>query len=135
MKQFNLEIITPEKVAYKAEVAAITLPGTKGEFQVLFNHTPLVSTFEIGVVKVIIDEKNEIAFATSGGSVEIKDNHVLVLADTLEKPEQIDIDRAKDSAERARKRLASEKKEEIDTARAEASLTRAVNRLKIAKTF
>lgn len=133
MKQFNLEIITPEKVAYKAEVVGITLPGTNGEFQVLFNHAPLVSTFEVGIIKILVDENKGIAFATSGGTVDIKDNNVLVLANTLERPDQIDIDRAKESAERARKRLASEKKAEIDASRAEASLTRALNRLKVAR--
>lgn len=135
MKQFNLEIITPEKVAYKAEVVGITLPGTNGEFQVLFNHAPLVSTFEVGVIKVLVDENTGVLFATSGGTVDIKENNVLVLANSLERPDQIDIDRAKDSAERARKRLSAEKKEEIDSARAEASLTRAINRLKVAKSF
>jgi F-type H+-transporting ATPase subunit epsilon len=133
MKQFNLEIITPEKVAYKAEVVGITLPGTNGEFQVLFNHAPLVSTFEVGIIKILVDENTGIAFATSGGTVDIKDNNVLVLANTLERPDQIDIDRAKESAERARKRLTSEKKAEIDASRAEASLTRALNRLKVAR--
>lgn len=130
MKQINLEIITPSKQAFKGEVKSITVPGSAGSFQVLFNHAPLLSTFEIGRVKLVDLEDKEIEFATSGGTVEVMENKILLLADSLESKEEIDIDRAKKSYDRAKERLSSKNRKEVDQLRAETSLARSINRLK-----
>ncbi len=132
MKQLNVEIITPSKSVYKGEAKSITLPGTIGNFQVLFNHAPLLSSLEIGKIKIELPDEKFIVFATGGGTVEVRDNKVLVLADSVEEISDIDIDRAKQSYQRAKERLAQKNKGEIDLARAEASLQRAINRMKLA---
>ncbi|MCX7875592.1 MAG: ATP synthase F1 subunit epsilon [Melioribacteraceae bacterium] len=129
MKEINLEIITPSKQAYKGLVKSITIPGTLGSFQVLFNHAPLLSTFEIGKIKIEEVSGNEIEFATGGGSVEVLENKILILADSLEAKEEIDLERAKSSYQRAKERLAN-RKNDLDVLRAEASLQRALNRIK-----
>jgi F-type H+-transporting ATPase subunit epsilon len=130
MKEINVEIITPSKSAYKGNVKSINIPGTSGNFQVLFNHAPLLSSFEIGKIKIVDMEGKTIEFATSGGTVEVKNNTVLVLADSVEALEEIDVERAKKSYERAKERLSSGSKGDIDIMRAELSLQRAVNRMK-----
>ena len=130
MKQINLEIITPSKQAFKGEVKSLTVPGSAGSFQVLFNHAPLLSTFEIGRVKLVDLEDKEIEFATSGGTVEVMENKILLLADSLESKDEIDSDRAKKSYTRAKERLSSVNRKEVDLLRAEASLARSINRLK-----
>ena len=128
MADINLEIITPEKAVLKDQVDSITIPGTVGSFQVLKNHAPLISNFEIGVITV--KKNGEIShFTTSGGTVEVNDNNVLVLADTAENIEIIDVSRAEQAQKRAEERLARKHKEEIDEIRAEAALKRALNRL------
>lgn len=132
MKEFYLEIVTPVKPRFKGEVTSVILPGIKGEFQVLFNHAPLITDLLPG--RIIIRQNNsDILFATSGGTAQIKNNHVTVLLDTLENASEIDINRASDSANRAKERLSINNKEKIDTARAEASLNRALVRIKVAK--
>lgn len=131
MKEFNLEIVTPVKPLFKGEVTSVIFPGTKGEFQVLFDHAPLISTLTPG--RIIIRLKDsDLLYVTSGGTVQIKDNKVLALLDSFEKTEDIDLIRAKKSAERAKERLSSPNKENIDVARAEASLSRALVRIKFA---
>lgn len=75
-------------------------------------------------------ENNSIEFATGGGTVEIKNNKVLVLADSVETAEEIDIERAKQSYERAKERLSNRSRGDIDITRAELALQRALNRLK-----
>ncbi len=130
MKQINLEIITPSKQAFKGEVKSLAVPGSAGSFQVLFNHAPLLSTFEIGRVKLVDLEDKEIEFATSGGTVEVMENKILLLADSLESKDEIDSDRAKKSYTRAKERLSSVNRKEVDLLRAEASLARSINRLK-----
>jgi len=130
MKKLSVEIITPSKNAFKGDVKSITLPGTLGNFQVLFNHAPLLSSLEIGRIKIEDSDNKVIEFTTGGGTVEIKNNKVLVLADSVEYEEEIDIDRAKKSYERAKERIANRGKGDIDITRAELSLQRALNRLK-----
>ncbi|NMB82564.1 MAG: ATP synthase F1 subunit epsilon [Ignavibacteria bacterium] len=133
MKELNVEIITPSKSAFNGKVKSISLQGTLGNFQVLFNHAPLLSTFEIGKIKIVGLDDKETEFATSGGTVEVLSNKILVLADSFESKEEIDIERAEKSLQRAKERMANRNKEKIDEARAEASLKRAINRIKFSQ--
>ncbi|MHC1739104.1 MAG: ATP synthase F1 subunit epsilon [Ignavibacteriaceae bacterium] len=131
MKEFNLELVTPAKPLFKGEVTSVVFPGSKGEFQVLFNHSPIISTLVPG--RIIVRQSDiDTLYSTSGGIVEIKDNKVTALLDSLEKAEEIDIVRATKSAERAKERLSSASRETINVARAEASLSRALVRIKVA---
>lgn len=135
MAQLQLEIITPNKISYKGDVQAVTVPGTLGSFQILYNHAPIISTFEIGVIKVEISNNEKIFFATSGGTVEVLNNNIRILADSLEAVESIDIERAKRALERANQRLAEKGSGNIDVKRAEAALARAMNRIKLVEKF
>ena len=132
MKELHVEVITPSHEAYNGDAESITIPGTMGSFQVLHNHAPLMSSFEIGKIKIKSTANTETVYATSGGTVEVKDNKVLVLAETFESLEDIDIERAKRAKERAEERLSITKRKEFDVERAELALKRAINRLKIA---
>lgn len=133
MSELFLEIISPSKQVFSGQIKSITVPGTKGRFQVLKNHAPIISTFEIGMIKVDLPEKPKY-FATAGGTIEVLNNKVLVLADSIESADEIDIDRAKRAKERAEKRLA-EKTPDIDVVRAQTSLARALNRIKIKELY
>lgn len=130
MKELKLEIITPTKVAFSGDVKSLTVPGSLGSFQVLYNHAPLISTFDIGRIKFESDGVKESDFATSGGTIEVKNNVILLLADSLESRDEIDVQRAQDAFKRAKERLGNRSKDEINQIRAEAALARAINRLK-----
>ena len=130
-KILQLEIVTPRRVVFKGEVTSFSAPGVVGGFQVLYNHAPLLSLLEIGKVKIKEASGTEFHYAISGGFVEVRENHVLLLAETAERTDEIDAQRAKSSRDRAQKRMA-EKKSDIDFERARFALYRALNRLKIA---
>jgi F-type H+-transporting ATPase subunit epsilon len=130
-KTLHVEIVTPKRVVYKGEVTSFSAPGVVGGFQVLYNHAPLLSSLKIGEVKITDVTGTEVHYAISGGFVEIRDNKVLLLAETAERVDEIDTERAKSSRDRAQKRI-EEKKQEIDVERARLALYRALNRLKIA---
>lgn len=130
-KTFKLEIVTPQKVVYNGSVVSFTAPGTVGSFQVLHNHAPLLSSIGIGQIKVVDDRGQEARYATSGGFVEVRENHVVTIAETAERADEIDVDRAKAALGRATLRLEG-KKSDIDLVRARAAMARAANRLKIA---
>jgi ATP synthase, F1 epsilon subunit (delta in mitochondria) len=135
MQSFNLEIITPAKLTLSSTVKSVTVPGTLGEFQVLYNHAPIISTLDVGRIKVIKEDDSVVYFATGGGTIEVLGNKVLVLADSIEEIDAIDVDRAKEALNRAKNRLSSSDKSKIDVARAEAALARAMNRIYLAEKF
>lgn len=130
-KIFKLEIITPKKVVFSGDVTSFSAPGVLGGFQVLKSHAPLLSSLSIGEVKVVDAAGNESRYATSGGFVEVHENKVILLAETAERSDEIDVQRAEAARKRARKRLAK-KRAEIDDNRARLALYRAMNRLKVA---
>ena len=134
MNELDLEIISPEKKVYSGKVKSVTIPGTKGNFQVLYNHAPLISTFEIGIIKLSLSDDSTLVFTTSGGSAEVLDNKVLILSDTIEPVESIDIERARRAKERAESRL-TQKEGIIDVDRARIALARALNRIKMSEKY
>ena len=130
-KAFKLEIVTPKRVVFSGEVTSFSAPGVVGGFQVLKNHAPLLSSIDVGEVKFADIAGIESHYAVSGGVVEVHDNKVVMLAETAERSDEIDVVRAQEARDRARKRLA-EKKSEVDFDRARVALFRALNRLKVA---
>ena len=134
MNELDLEIISPEKKVYSGKVKSVTIPGTKGNFQVLFNHAPLISTIEIGIIKLDLSDDSTRIFTTSGGSAEVLDNKVLILSDTVEPIDSIDVERAQNAKERAENRLTN-KGVIIDVDRARAALARALNRIKASEKY
>lgn len=131
-KAFSLEIVTPAKVVFQGEVTSLSAPGTLGGFQVLYNHAPLLSSMAVGVVKIRDTGGKDTLYATRGGFVEVKGNRAVVLAETAERADEIDVPRAKAALERAKQRLHSDDPG-IDIERARAALFRALNRLRLAE--
>ena len=132
MAQLNLNIITPSKTIFSGDVQSVTVPGTDGNFQILKNHAPIISTLEIGLVKVELPDGSTEFFSTGGGTVEVLNNKITLLADSIEKSNEIDPDRARAALNRAKQRLAAKADDKtIDAARAEAASARAQNRLNI----
>jgi F-type H+-transporting ATPase subunit epsilon len=134
MSELNLEIVTPSKSAFSGEIKSITVPGTKGRFQVLKNHAPIISTFEIGMIKVDLPDGKSDHYATAGGTIEVLDNKVIVLADSIELVSEIDEERAIKSKQRAEERLA-EKKSDLNITRAQIALARAINRINVREKY
>ncbi|MDD8017401.1 MAG: F0F1 ATP synthase subunit epsilon [Bacteroidota bacterium] len=130
-KNFQLDIVTPTRTVYTGEVQSFTAPGVMGSFQVLFNHAPLLSSIGVGEVKLTEVDGNKLHFATSGGFVEVKTNKVILLAESAERADEIDVDRAEKSKLRAEERL-TKKEKSTDIERAQIALTRSLNRLKLA---
>lgn len=131
-KAFHLEIITPQKVVYRGDATSVSAPGIQGGFQILFNHAPFISELTIGKIVFKDASGKDHLFATGGGFVEVNNNTVVVLADTAESPEEIDVERAKAARDRATDRLHT-REGGLDEDRARMALLRAVNRLRVAQ--
>lgn len=127
-EKLHLKIITHERVVFDEDVDEIYSKGTQGEFGILPNHIPFMSALEIGVTKIIQGGK-PVFFTTMGGVFQLKDNEAVILTQTAEKAEEIDVERAAESKKRAEERLEASAAD-IDTQRAEIALARALARLK-----
>jgi F-type H+-transporting ATPase subunit epsilon len=125
-----VEIVAPDKRVFHGEVQRVRAPGVEGSFSVLRDHAPMIAAIEIGPIILTTPDGDTITMATSGGFVEVLNNVVTVLAETVEPASEIDVDRARAAEERARKRLAESTG--ADRERAERALVRARNRLRVA---
>ncbi|CAM3344063.1 MULTISPECIES: F0F1 ATP synthase subunit epsilon [Saccharibacillus] len=132
MSTFLLEIVTPERLIYSGDVSRIIAKSVEGDMGVLPGHIPTVAPLQIGALTVQHDGKRS-HIAVHGGFLEVRRDKVVVLAESAELPESIDIDRARAARERAEMRLESGKmhQDEVDYMRAEVALKRALTRLDV----
>jgi F-type H+-transporting ATPase subunit epsilon len=128
---FKLSIVTPEKISYENEVQSLIVPGIGGYLGVLSNHAPLITAITPGKVSVKDSEGKELIMAVSDGFFEVSANHATLLVDSVEYAGEIDLERAREALERARKRM-RDSAGEIDLPRARRSYERAKNRLHVA---
>ena len=126
--RLTLEIATPTRLAVAETVDEIVIPGSQGYFGVLPGHAAFLTTLGVGELMYRIG-RDEHYLAVAGGFAEVRNDKVIVLADTAERPEEIDRARAERSRERAERRLAGRVEEEVDYNRALAALARALARL------
>ena len=129
--KIQLEVVTPERRVLAESVDMVTVPGLGGELGILPGHTPLISQLQTGVLTYVQDWKSS-QLHVSGGFVEVRDDHVAVLADVAERPEEIDAARAKQSRERLEKQLSAWTGTEEDFEVARAKLDRSLVRLQLA---
>jgi len=129
----RLEVVTPRGSVLSEDVDIVTAPGYGGEFGVLANHAPFLSTIKIGVMTYRQGHESE-QLMISGGFCKVSDNKITFLVETAETGRDIDVHRALRAKERAEKRLASaaSQQERVNQTRAEAALQRALARIRAA---
>jgi F-type H+-transporting ATPase subunit epsilon len=127
----RLSIVTAEREVFSDDVDEVIAPGVEGQLGILPHHAPLMTTLLPGEL-LVKQAGEEFYLAISGGFIEVRPDRVIVLADTAERVEEIDIARAEEAKRRAEARLA-EQAEGVDMARAEAALRRSLVRLQVAQ--
>ncbi len=130
-EKIQLEVVTPTGAVVSELVDIVTAPGIDGDFGVLANHAPFLSTIKIGTLTYENGNKRE-SLMISGGFCEVSDNKITFLVESAEVGSEIDVERAMRAKERAEKRLAqaAQQTDNFNRSRAEISLQRAVARLK-----
>jgi len=127
---FQLEIVTPEKKVVETAVEEIQIPGKNGYLGILPGHAPLITELAVGEVS-FRENATEQHLAVAWGFAEVLPNKVTILAETAERPSEIDVKRAREAKERAEQRLTSGDTS-VDVERALDSLHRAEARLDVA---
>ncbi len=133
-QQIRLEVVTPNGAVVSEDVDIVNAPGYGGDFGVLANHAPFLSTIRIGLLSYEQGKKRE-NLMISGGFCEVSNNKITFLVESAEIGQQIDVDRAMKAKERAEQRLAKAAQHDdlINRTRAEAALQRALARMKVSK--
>jgi F-type H+-transporting ATPase subunit epsilon len=131
MSTLLLEIVTPERKIYSRDVNMVIARGIEGELGILPNHIPLVTPLQIAPLIAKVEGEDDHVVAVHGGFMEVRKDKVVVLAESAELPEEIDVDRAARARERAEARLRELRNEKVDYVRAERALQRAILRLNV----
>ncbi|MCX5986174.1 MAG: F0F1 ATP synthase subunit epsilon [Chloroflexi bacterium] len=129
----HVEIIAAEQPILTIDVEVVVATTVSGQISVLPQHEPLLTLLAPGELR-LGRGANEMFLALAGGYLEVRDDHVTILADAAERAEDIDVARAEGSRERATARL-REARSNVDVVRASSALARAVSRLKAADRY
>ena len=129
--RLTLEVATPTRLVVADTADEVVIPGSEGYFGVLPGHAPLLATLGIGELMYRVG-RDEHYLAVACGFAEVRNDKVIVLADSAERPEEIDRARAEGSRDRAERRLAGRSESDVDYSRAMAALARALTRLQTA---
>lgn len=130
-KNFQLEIITPDRVFYEGEASMVEFTSVDGEMGVYKHHIPLTTVLMPGVVTITEPEGKKEA-AVHAGFVQILGEKITFLAEIAEWPDEIDVSRAEAAKARAEERLRNHT-QEVDVARAEIALKKALVRINVKK--
>lgn len=131
MSTFTLSVLAADRPFYSGECVSLVVPTPGGRYGVLAHHGNTIAAVVPGLLEFTLPDGEKRTAAVSEGMFKIENNEVLILVDSAERPEDIDISRAQRSAEEARERLL-QKKSIIEHRAAEAYLARALNRIKVA---
>ena len=130
-KTFLLEILTLQQLFLREEARFVIAPGQEGVFEILPNHASYVFALKPGPLRIRTPEGRDKYVAVGGGVLVVQKERTTVLTRSAERPEGIDLERARRAKERAEERL-RQKTPDVDLARAQAALQRALARLKVA---
>ena len=128
--KIKFKIATAERVVYEDLIDQLSLPTPMGEITILPHHIHLISSVSPGEI-VVKKEKEEVYMAISEGFVEVTRNNVIILADTAERAEEIDMARAEEAKERAEKLLEEKQVDAVEYAALSARIEKELARMKV----
>jgi F-type H+-transporting ATPase subunit epsilon len=128
----HLEIVTPERLAYRDDVDSVQCPGIDGELGILPHHAPLLSTLGFGELHIRKGGTEE-SFAIAGGFVQVRPDKVVVMAETADLSAEIDLEVAEQARHDAERAMAEGFTEPADLTRARAAMERALLHIRVAQ--
>lgn len=127
--KIRLEIVTPDRLLLSEEVDEVTIPGSEGYLGILPGHLPLLTLLGTGVLSYRKGNQKTV-FACSGGFAEVLPDRVIITASMIERPEEIDVSRARAAKDRAERQLTSK---DVDVDASMAAVQRAEARIQVAQ--
>lgn len=130
MDSFQLSVLAADRPFYIGECSSLIVPTLQGQYGVLAHHSNTIAAVVPGLLEYTLPDGTACRAAVSEGMIKIENNEVLMLVDSAERPEDIDIARAQRDADEARERIL-QKRSIMEYRSAHASLARALNRIKV----
>lgn len=96
----NIDIITPQRTVFSGTALSVNVPGSLSPFEVLINHAPIVSSLDIGVIKIKTSDNATLLYATDTGFIEVHDNKVSIIVESADESGDIDRDKVFKSIEK-----------------------------------
>lgn len=133
----DFKIVKPDGIVYEDMIEKVTIPTEAGEVTILPEHAPMVSVLNTGAISIHKADGARVDIALSGGILEIRpDSKVYIMADSAERAEDIDVERAKEAHERAQQLLKEQHNmEDVDFARIQASIEKELNRVNVGNKY
>jgi F-type H+-transporting ATPase subunit epsilon len=128
----QLEIVTPERLAFSDQVDAVFCPGVEGELGVLPHHAPLLSMLGLGELRIRKGAQEEF-FAIAGGFVQVRPDKVVIMAELADLSSEIDLEAAEEARNEAQRAIQQGFEEPADLVQARASMERALLRIRVAE--
>lgn len=128
---FHLQIVTPDKPVFDGQAEKIIVRTISGDVCILARHIDYAAPLGIGEARVTDEQGNTRTAACNGGLISVSDGEVRVMATTFEWADEIDVERAKRSQEKAEEKLHHLTPDDVDYAVLEAKLKRALLRIKV----
>lgn len=134
---FALHIVSPNGVVYSDDIEKVTIPTEAGELTIHENHTPIVGVLKAGIIRIQKDNNDPITLAVAGGVVEMLPSGKLVLlADSAERAESIDLYRAEKAKKRAEELLSQEQAlSDVDMAMLQAKIQKEMARIEVGNNY
>lgn len=130
-KLLDIEIVTPQNTIFSGKIQSVTLPGSVAPFQVLFNHAPIVTSLDLGYIKIVDENSNIIKYATSEGFAEVRKNVISILVESAFNSKDISIKDTEENINKLKDKL--DKLENEDTDLLLNAIKVEENKLRIAK--
>ncbi|NMP21002.1 ATP synthase F1 subunit epsilon [Sulfobacillus harzensis] len=130
---YRLRVVTPERVVYDKDVTEMIVRSTEGEIGILAHHMQIITPLVPHIMTVYDPDGKTEQLAIGGGFLEVQDTSTIILADSAETADMVDVARAERARQRAVERISmGSSQATVDLARAQRALARAENRLKLA---
>jgi F-type H+-transporting ATPase subunit epsilon len=133
MSPIRCEIVTAERIVFQGDVDGVIAPGIEGELGILPRHASLLTSLTYGELILHREGQPDEFLAIGGGFLEVLPGQVTILADSAERAEEIDLERAEQARQRAESTMEQKHREDVDFVRAEAALRRSLIRIKVAR--
>lgn len=129
-KLFEIQLLTPDGALFEGAVKGVKVPGITGNFQILYNHAPLVTALGVGEISIQHEDGDELRYAVSGGFAEVQNNKCTILAEKAERSDLIPADEVRKERDLLKEKLGQITQNREET---EYELHIAENRLKVAE--
>lgn len=113
-KLLDIEIVTPQNTVFSGKIQSVTLPGSVAPFQVLYNHAPIVTSLDLGYIKIVDESSNIIKYASTEGFAEVRKNVISILVESAFNSKDINLKDTEENIKKLKDKLNNSRDEDTE---------------------